>query len=587
MSRIAVVRRQDCNPEGCGDFLCERKCPVNRKGINCIEKKDKAFIHEDVCIGCDICVKVCPFKAIDIINLPQELGDTPIHRYGRNGFHIYNLPIPIFGKVVGVMGRNGIGKSTAIKILAGALRPNLGKDEEVNYDELIDHFKGTEAQIFFEKVKKEEIVISYKPQQVDLIPKVQEGKVKDLLEKADEKGKLNEIAEQLSLTKILDNDIKNLSGGELQRLAIAAAVLKKANFYVFDEPTSYLDVKQRMRVSKFIRDLADEDTAVMVVEHDLIVLDYMTDLVHLMYGKETAYGIVSQPKSTRKGINIYLEGYLKEENIRFRDRPIKFIEKSGAAKLSGNELTSWKNIKKQLDAFKLEAPEGEFNSQEVVGVMGENGIGKTSFIKILAKVLDPDEGEVDEQIKVAYKPQYLEGDSDDIVMSVLALKVKDVNSTLFKNQIAAPLNLEPLMTKQLNQLSGGELQRVAIAICLGQDAELYLLDEPSAYLDVEQRLLVSKIIRDVMEVSGKTAVVVDHDLLFLDYISNRLLVFDGEPAVEGIAKGPFDMREGMNHFLKDLNMTFRRDPESHRPRANKEDSQKDSEQKSSGDYYYV
>jgi ATP-binding cassette, sub-family E, member 1 len=158
---------------------------------------------------------------------------------------------------------------------------------------------------------------------------------------------------------------------------------------------------------------------------------------------------------------------------------------------------------------------------------------------------------------------------------------------LFSNIVAAPLNIEPLMLKQLNQLSGGELQRVAIALCLGQDADLFLLDEPSAYLDVEQRLIVSKIIRDVVEMSGKTAVVVDHDLLFLDYISNRLLVFDGVPAVNGSAKGPFDMAIGMNMFLKDLNMTFRRDPETHRPRANKEGSQKDQEQKSKGNYYYV
>ena len=139
----------------------------------------------------------------------------------------------------------------------------------------------------------------------------------------------------------------------------------------------------------------------------------------------------------------------------------------------------------------------------------------------------------------------------------------------------------------MNQLSGGELQRVAIAECLSKEADLYLLDEPSAYLDVEQRLKVSKIIRDVMELRGTSALVVDHDILFIDYLSNSLIVFDGKPAVKGTVKGPFDMSQGMNMFLGDIDMTFRRDEETKRPRANKSDSIMDRKQKSEGKLYYI
>jgi ATP-binding cassette subfamily E protein 1 len=128
---------------------------------------------------------------------------------------------------------------------------------------------------------------------------------------------------------------------------------------------------------------------------------------------------------------------------------------------------------------------------------------------------------------------------------------------------------------------------VAICLCLSQEADLYLLDEPSAYLDVEQRLLISKLLKDLMEERGKTALVVDHDLLFIDYISDELMVFDGEPSESGESKGPFSMVEGMNIFLKDLGMTFRRDPESQRPRANKPGSVKDREQISENKLYYV
>ena len=105
--------------------------------------------------------------------MPEESTTKPIHRYGENKFILYSVPTPSFGKVTGILGVNGIGKSTAIKILAGVLKPNFGdwNRQETDFDELIAFFKGTEAQGFFEKIKNEEIKVAYKPQQVDLIPK--------------------------------------------------------------------------------------------------------------------------------------------------------------------------------------------------------------------------------------------------------------------------------------------------------------------------------------------------------------------------------------------------------------------------------
>jgi len=584
MTRIAVIQKDRCNPIGCGNYLCIRICPINRTGKECITEGNdkKPLIDEELCTGCGICPNRCPFEAISIINLPEELKQSPIHKYGQNGFHLYNLPTPIFGKVVGVLGKNAIGKSTAIKVLAGVLKPNLGElDKETIYDDLIQFFKGTEAQGFFEKMKDGKIKVSYKPQQVDLIPKTHKGKVIDLLKKVDEKGELDKVTELLELKEILDNNIQHISGGELQRVAIAATVLKDANVYIFDEPTSYLDIKQRIKVSQFIRSLASENTAILVVEHDLIIIDYMTDLIHLMYGKEGCYGIVSQTKATRTGINVYLHGYLKEENIRFRDHEIKFLERPPLKKKGHESLIFWKNVEKVLGKFHLKAEKGEIYKHTVNGILGENGIGKTSFVRILAHDIKHDKGEIDSKLSVSYKPQYLKSDSDELVMNVLKEAIQK-----YEVQLIRPLELKPLFLKKLNELSGGELQRVSIALCLSKKADLYLLDEPSAYLDVEQRLIVSKVIKDFVEHRGVSALIVDHDLLFVDYLSDHLIVFDGTPAIDGFVNGPFSMEEGMNKFLADLRITMRRDPESKRPRVNKLDSQMDRKQKAQNKLYY-
>ncbi|MBN2053146.1 ribosome biogenesis/translation initiation ATPase RLI [Candidatus Woesearchaeota archaeon] len=581
MTRICIVKKEKCNPVSCGNYLCIRMCPVNRKGEDCIIKTPdgKVGINEELCIGCGICPKKCPAEALDIVNLPEEMKKDPVHRYSENGFALYSLPVPIFGKVVGIIGKNGIGKSTALKILAGVEKPNLGKPgKEATHDELIEYFKGSEAQGFFEKVKKGKVKLSYKPQQVDLIPKQYKGSVKDLLEKVDEKKELHKIADALELKAFLDHDISKISGGELQRVAIAACVLKKADVYFFDEPTSYLDVKQRLKISQFIRSLADENTGVIVVEHDLIVLDYMADLVHMMYGKPAAYGVVSQPKAAKAGINTYLSGFLKEENVRFRENAIKFEARPPIDIKRLHPLTEWQAFKQKLGSFSLEADTGKIYKNDIIGILGENGIGKTTFVRILAGEI---KGHELQGLKVSYKPQYLET-NDELVLNFIQEAIMK-----YEVQLIRPLELKELFMRKLSELSGGELQRVMIAKALSQESDIILMDEPSAYLDVEQRLRLGKIVRDMLTITGRSTLIVDHDILFIDTISDRLIVFEGKPAVHGLVKGPFFMEEGMNHFLQNIQLTFRRDEESKRPRINKPGSQKDSEQKKSGKLYYA
>ncbi len=585
--RIAVIDKDKCNPEGCGNYLCAKLCPVNRTGEDCIKEGDetttKAVIDEVLCTGCSICPKRCPYGAIEIINLPEALTKDPIHRYGQNSFALFSLPTPIFGKVTGILGKNGIGKSTAFKILAGIIKANLGQYEaEPAMKDVINYFKGTEMQKFMQQLYAGNVKLSYKPQQVELIPKTFCGTVRELLTKVNQTGKIESTVASLNLTNVLDTAIDKISGGELQRVAIAAAVLKDANLLLFDEPSSYLDIKQRVAVSNFIRTLPNEKIAAMIIEHDLIILDFMTDLLNIMYGYDAVYGIVSGVKSSREGINAFLEGYLREENVRFRSNPLKFDQ--GYEKIQGmpQELVKWSGVSLELGKFSLESSEGVLHKNEIIGILGENGIGKSSFVKALAGEISLPKGTLSTNVEVSYKPQYLDSDSEDLVIEYLQDALAN-----FKEQLIKPLDLEKLFTKKLNQLSGGELQRVKVAHCLSQQAELFLLDEPSAYLDVEQRVIVSKVIKRVSEERDVTILVVDHDLMFLDYLSDRLMVFSGTPTQKGVVKGPFSKVEGMNMFLQELGITLRRDMNSRRPRINKPESVKDREQKAANTWYYV
>jgi len=584
--RIAVIDFDKCNPKKCA-LECIKACPINRQGKECIiidETKNKAVINEELCIGCHLCYR-CPFNAITIVNLTAKLTNE-IHRFSRNSFRLYSLPLPVKGSIVGIIGPNGIGKTTAIKILSGKIIPNLGffNEKPKDYKKVIEFFKGKELQAFFEKIEKEKIKFALKPQDITLISKF-EGKTIKLLEMFGSKEKINELNEKIVLGNALNNKVKELSGGELQKVAIMIALLKEAEYYFFDEPTSYLDIKERFRIASLIQEIKNNDKSVLLVEHDLTVLDYLSDFIHVAFGKKQAYGVISGIKSTRNGINEFLEGYLKEENIRFREKELIFNVRPPIEKTKKEILIEYPEMQKKFENFNLFVESSALRKGEVIGVLGANAIGKTTFVKMLANVLEPDNIKLNWKLKVSYKPQYLEATEEIKVKELIEREINDL--TLFENEIERRLNLKELNEKEISKLSGGELQKVAISIALSRNADLILLDEPTAFLDVEERLNVAAAIKAVTNIKGITSIVVDHDILFQDHVSDRLIIFEGKPSIEGKALKVMEMQEGMNYFLKEMNITFRRDKQTGRPRINKKGSVLDEEQKSKGQYYYI
>ena len=583
--RIAVLDRSKCTRQKCG-YRCRKICPPVRMGIDAIviDKEGWPVISEELCTGCGLCPKICPVDAIKIINLVSEQG-TLVFQYGVNTFRLYNLPFPKEGAVVGLLGPNGIGKTTALQLLSGQSKPNMGDySHEREWGDIIAAFRGHEIQNYFKRLGGGEARVALKPQAIDRIPDVFSGKVEELLRRADERKVFESAVDEFGLRKFLERDISQVSGGELQRIAIAAAWMKDADVYYFDEPTSHLDIKQRMRIARSLRRLAEgEKKSVMVVEHDLAVLDYLSDYAHVFFGVKGAYGVVSHLKAARSGINEYLDGYLRDENTRIRDYSISFAVASEVERKTPVAF-SYPAMRKTLGDFSLRCEKGEVKKGEIIGMVGENAIGKTTMVKLLAGIERPDEGEPPGRAKIAYKPQYIKSDYVGTVQQLVLESNLDME--VFEGEVQRKLDMDELMHKEVQHLSGGELQRVAIAITLSQRADIYLFDEPSAFLDVEQRLNFADVLRRLVEGMEKVAFVVDHDVVLIDSVCSRLIVFEGESSVRGLARSPESKRAGMNRFLKEMDLTLRRDRDTGRPRVNKPGSRMDREQREAGEYYY-
>ncbi|HEX5359276.1 MAG TPA: ribosome biogenesis/translation initiation ATPase RLI [Candidatus Nitrosotalea sp.] len=589
--RVAVLDKENCQTKKCG-LECIKYCPVNKMGQDCIvlnEETAKAQIDENICNGCGICVKVCPFDAITIVNLAEELKSDKIHQYGQNAFRLYRIPSLKKGQVMGLLGRNGIGKSTVVGILSGNLRPNLGDyASPPEWSQVLKHFQGTELKPHFEKIANNELKASIKPQQVYNLAKVFDGNAKELLEKYDERGKAKELIQQLGLQNALENKLTDLSGGELQRIAVAVAASRESDFYFFDEPSSYNDVFQRIGVARVIQDLAKIGKSVMVVEHDLTLLDYLSDFIEILYGEPAAYGIVANMLSTKVGINVFLDGYLPNENVRFRDAAFKFDASTSTDEFVTIEnIINYPSLERKFANFSLSIEAGRVRKSEVLGIVGANALGKTTMMKMIAGVEKPDVGNIETKVKIAYKPQYLTNDYDIEVLSLLEKAYGgSIQETPEEEIIINPMRIKKLYNKSVKNLSGGELQKVAIGACLLQKVDVYALDEPSAFLDVEDRIAIAKLIQRFVRSYGKSAIIVDHDIQLMDLISDSIVIFHGTPGREGHATTPKPKVDGMNEFLRSLDMTYRRDETSMRPRVNKLESRLDREQKQSGKFYY-
>ncbi len=374
MGRIAILLEDRCHPKEC-QWECEAYCPIVRMGQECIVKSPETgrpIISESLCIGCGICIHKCPFDAIKILNTPEAPESEIVHRYGYNGFRLYRLPLPPARGITGLLGPNGTGKSTALRILAGVERPNLGDWKgDVGWDRVLERYRGTALHAHFRRIARGELRAVVKPQYVDRIAETP-GTVEEYV--AGGGGDAARALERVGLTGRSQRPLPELSGGELQLTAIARTLATDADLYLIDEPSSYLDIVHRLEIARVLRHLGTQKS-VIVVEHDLALLDYLADQAHLVYGTEAAFGVISHPLAMRTAVNTYLTGYLKDENVRFRTEPVRFTAHPPKPPTHRHDTVRFPPLEKRFPAFHLSVGGGALARGETIGIVGPNATG--------------------------------------------------------------------------------------------------------------------------------------------------------------------------------------------------------------------
>ncbi len=569
--RVAVIKESECEaPDNC-DYVCAAVCPRVREGFThtvYAKENKKAAIDEDLCISCGICVKRCPFDAIRIINLPDEMARELVFQYGQNAFRTFNIASPMEGKIIGLVGRNGIGKTTNVNLVSGDLVPNFGAFQNPpQKTEVLKRFRGKDIQPYLTRLYEGGVSVSKKPQDIVL-----SGRVSDIV---------TENKYGLVRKELMDRDAQTLSGGETQLVAIARALDADSSVYILDEPMNYLDIAHRIKIAEAVRTNLVGKTTV-VVEHDLIMLDYLTDFIQILYGSDANYGIASHLMVSRNGINSYIKGYLPVENVRFRDYEIKIRKTLGAG--TSHEVVSWPDFETEVGRFRLKTKAGKLFEGDIVGVIGENGIGKTTFMRSLVGLIDTNVGRLNLGIKIGYKPQFIQRFTALVGDVFSGIKPAYGDDRDFQDLINK-MEVNKLLNKNVNSLSGGELQKVAIITTLMSNADVFMLDEPSANLDIEDRLNVMSVISSFVSSKKKCAIVVDHDVMFLDSVCSKTILFRGEGGKSGFSDEIVETTEAINNFLKRAGVTMRRDSETGRPRINQRGSRMDSEQKASGRFF--
>lgn len=484
------------------------------------------------------------------------------------------------GEVVGLLGRNGTGKSTLLKILKELETSDSGniqffKKCSFGYLEQIPEYPNMTVQdvlyLPFEKI----ISIEKDMRRIEelLANSLSENDMNKLLEKygrlqeAFDKNngysissKVEKIKNGLNITKDLSNSIfDRCSGGEKNRILIAKILLEEPEILLLDEPTNNLDIKTLEWLEEYIKQYKG---SVLVVSHDRYFLDHVIDRVLELDidGIEEYDGNYSkyiQDKEQR-----FLERYKVYENNQYithrmemQVRRLKSMNSQilrGVANKIENRLNKMEKIDKPVFEKKgmhmnefsgsrsgiilLEAIgiSKSFEQKELfsdidltiekgdrIGIIGENGSGKTTLLKILLGQETPDDGiiEISSTAKIGYLTQDTSFDDEDkTILETFIQSFDNINQGEARNKLASMLFTSDDVYKKIKVLSGGEKIRLKLCILMNQNLNLLVLDEPTNHLDLNSREVLEE---NLMNYSG-TLLFVSHDRYFLEKMANKI-----------------------------------------------------------------
>lgn len=514
----------------------------------------------------------------------HRLEKTIDHKKILKGINLSFFP----GAKIGVLGANGAGKSTVLRIMAGVDRNFEGKADPAPGTSI--GYVPQEPQLDADKTVRENIkagavtlvklldefdAINLKLGEVtdpDEMEKLLErmGEVQDKIEAAGgwEIDRFIEMAAQAMHLPALDDGVGHLSGGEKRRIALCKVLLQKPDLLLLDEPTNHLDADS---VAWLQQELIDYAGTVVFITHDRYFLDQAAAWILEMdngYGypwkgnysswveqkekqleqKEKSESalrrqlkrelkwvqMTSGDKRARNKARVQRYEELMSQAQKDDDRPENSLVIPPGAEL-GQQVVEFENISKAFDGRKLidnlsfSLPRGG-----IVGVIGPNGAGKTTLFRMITGFEQPDTGtiKIGDTVELAYVDQHrehLKGDRQvwqEISDGLDEIKLG--NKTVSARAYAARFNFSGAdQQKKVGELSGGERNRVHLAKLLHQGGNLLLLDEPSNDLDVATLRALEQALLDF----AGCAVVISHDRWFLDRIATHILAFEGDGKV--------------------------------------------------------
>ncbi len=506
------------------------------------------------------------------------------------------------GQKVALVAKNGAGKSTLLRILMDEIEPNqwtvnFNKDIKVRFlsqtFDVPDDMSVWDALYVHDNplgqlLRKYELLLA-DPQadQIILHQTLQD------IEKShawEYEVKLKSIVSQLQLTGYVEQSMGSLSGGEAKRVALAKALLDEPHFLILDEPTNHLDLEMIERLENYLK---KSSMTLLLVTHDRYFLERVcTDIYELDRGKlymypgnyeKFLYKKAEREEQEAKEVH-HLKMLYKNELYRIRKAPrARWAKSVGRTKkfyaLEDNYRSQKGVLQEQFDKLELEMDQRrlgskvlkihslsksygdkqiikkftyDFRQGERVGIIGKNGVGKSTFVNMIAWLEQPDHGTLDfwPTVKVGYYQQKQAiADSDVRVIDY----VKEVAEyiTIGKIKLSASQLLERFLfsTKQqqakLFSLSGGERRRLHLLVTLIANPNFLILDEPTNDLD----LMTLAVLEEFLLAYQGCLIIISHDRFFMDKLVDHLFVFQGEGEI-------FDFRWSYSEYKLNPKSSF-------------------------------